>query len=100
MQSLISSLYFHYFLTSYHRMTCLCSKCNLSTSNQSVIHAICSTEIISVYLYNWEASSHQPIQVFADPEYAEMAEGSTPETCMKADRWLRSVRGTPNISFR
>ena len=81
-------------------MTHSCSKCNLSTSNQSVTHAICSTDIISVYLYKWEASSHQPVPVYADPEYGEMAEGYTLETCMKADRWLRSVRGTPNIRFR
>ena len=86
MQSLISPLYFQYFLASYHRMTCSCSKYNLSASNQSVTHAICFTDIISVYLYKCGASSPQPVPVYADPEYAEMAEGSTPETCMKADR--------------
>ena len=61
MQSLISPLYFHYFLTSYHRMTHSCSKCKLSTSNQNVTNVICSTDIISVYIYKWEASSHQPV---------------------------------------
>ena len=80
-------------------MTCTCSKCKPSTSKQSVTHVICSTDIISVYLYKCGASSPQPVPVYADPEYGEMAEGYTLETCMKADRWLRSVRGTPNIRF-
>ena len=94
MQSLISPLYFHYFLASYHRMTHSCSKCKPSTSNQSVTNVICSTDIISVYIYNSEASSHQPVPVYADPEYAEMAEGSTPETCVKADRMENCERNT------
>ena len=75
-------------------------KVHLNASNQSVTHVICSTDIISVYLYKWEASSHQPVPVYADPEYAEMAEGSTPETCMKADRMEICERNTWNIRFR
>ena len=46
-------------------------------------------------LYKWEALSYKHV-----PVYAEMPEGSTLETCMKADRWWRCVRGTPNTRFR
>ena len=75
-------------------MTHSCSKHNLNTSNQSVTHAICSTDIISVYLYKWEASSHQPVPVYADPVYGEMAEGYTLKACMKADRMEICERNT------
>ena len=94
MQSLISPLYFDYFLASYHRMTHLCSKCKPSTSNQSVTNVICSTNIISVYLYKCGASSPLPVPVYAVPEYAEMAEGYTLKACMKADRMEICERNT------
>ena len=63
MQSLNSPLYFHYLLASYQEMTHTHSECNLSVSNQSVTHVICSTDMTSVYLYKWEASSPQPVLV-------------------------------------
>ena len=94
MQSLIFPLYFHYFLSSYHRMTCSCSKCRPSTSNQSVTNVICSTDIISVYLYKCGASSPQPVPVYADPVYGEMAEDYTLKACMKADRMEICERNT------
>ena len=53
-----------------------------------------STDIISVYLYKWEASSHQPVPMYADPVYAEMTEGSTLEACKKADRMEICERNT------
>ena len=67
-------------------MTCLCSKCKPSTSNQSIKNVICSTDIISVYLYKCGASSPQPVPVYADYVYGEMAESYTLKACMKADR--------------
>ena len=75
-------------------MTCSCSKCNLSASNQSVMHVICSPDIISVYLYKWEALSHQPVPVYADPVYGEMAEGYILKACMKSDRMEICERNT------
>ena len=75
-------------------MTRSCSKCKPSTSNQSVTNVICSPDIISVYLYKCGASSPQPVLVYVDPEYGEMAEGYTLETCMKADRMEICERNT------
>ena len=94
MQSLISPLYFHYFLASYHRMTHSYSKWKPSTSNQSVTNVICSIDIISVYLYKCGASSPQPVLVYADPVYGEMAEGYTLIACVKADRMEICERNT------
>ena len=84
-----------------------CSKWKPSISNQNVTHVICSTDIISVYLYKCGASGPQPVAVYPFPVYpvlvpvyAEMAGSSTLETCTKAEIWQRPVRGTPNIRFR
>ena len=77
-----------------------CSKCKPSASNQNVTHVICSTDIISVYLYKWEASNTQSLPGYPVPVYAEIAGVSTLETYMKAEIWQRSVRGTPNIRLR
>ena len=75
-------------------MTHLFSKWKLSTSNQSVTNVICSTDIISVYLYKCGASSPQPIPAYADPAYDEMAEGYTLEACVKEDRMEICERNT------
>ena len=66
-----------------------------STSNENLPHVICSTDITPIYLHKWEALSYKHV-----PVYTEMVEGSTLETCMKADRQWRCVRGTPNTRFR
>ena len=77
-----------------------CSKCKPSASNQNVTCVMCSTDIISVCLYKWGASGTQAVPGYPVPVHAEMAGGSTLETCMKAEIWQRPVRGTPNIRLR
>ena len=50
--------------------------------------------IISDYLYKCGASSPQPVPVYADPVYGEMAEDYTLKACMKADRMEICERNT------